>query len=148
MKKREKQLLSLILAGTLAGTLVGCMPTAQKETTAAPAQTTAAPAAEAPKTEEPAKAEGLEVNTTDPITIRFNWWGGDSRHEKTLKAIEAFEAKYPNITVEAEYEAFSGHEEKVALGLKAGSAADVIQLNMDWVFAYSPEGTTLSLIHI
>ncbi len=142
MKKREKQLLSLILAGTLAGTLVGCMPTAQKETTAAPAQTTAAPAAEAPKTEEPAKAEGLEVNTTDPITIRFNWWGGDSRHEKTLKAIEAFEAKYPNITVEAEYEAFSGHEEKVALGLKAGSAADVIQLNMDWVFAYSPEGTT------
>ena len=61
----------------------------------------------------------MEVNTTDPITLRFNWWGGDSRHEKTLKAIEAFEAKYPNITVEAEYEAFNGHEEKISLALNA-----------------------------
>lgn len=152
MRKQMKQLTSLILAGVLTGSLAGCMPNkseqpapTQAATTAAPAQTEAA-AGGTDKTEAPAQteaaAQGAAINTTDPITLRFNWWGGDSRHEKTLKAIEAFEAKYPNITVEAEYEAFSGHEEKVALALNAGSAADVIQLNMDWVFVYSPQGTT------
>ena len=70
----------------------------------------------------------------------MNWWGGDSHHKATIEAIRAFEAKYPNIKVEAEYESFTGHEEKVALALKSGSAADVIQLNMDWVFNYSPDG--------
>ena len=44
--------------------------------------------------------------------------------------------------MEAEYEAFNGHEEKISLALNAGSAADVVQLNMDWVFAYSPNGDT------
>lgn len=139
MRKQMKRVMSLVLVGTMVGSLAGCMPTNNDSTTAAPTQ------AEQPagtQSAEPASAENLEVNTTDPITLRFNWWGGDSRHEKTLKAIEAFEAKYPNITVEAEYEAFSGHEEKVALALKAGSAADVIQLNMDWVSAYSPNGDT------
>ena len=72
--------------------------------------------------------------------MRMNWWGGDSHHKATIEAIRAFEAKYPNIKVEAEYESFTGHEEKVALALKSGSAADVIQLNMDWVFNYSPDG--------
>ena len=151
MRKRGKQLVSLILAGALAGSLVGCMPTQSKETAAAPAKTQdtkvaenaagADPEAAGADTEAAASAD-MEVNTTDPITLRFNWWGGDSRHEKTLKAIEAFEAKYPNITVEAEYEAFNGHEEKISLALNAGSAADVVQLNMDWVFAYSPNGDT------
>ena len=136
MRKQMKQLTSLILAGVLTGSLAGCMPNKSEQPAPTQAATTAAPA----QTE--AAAQGAAINTTDPITLRFNWWGGDSRHEKTLKAIEAFEAKYPNITVEAEYEAFSGHEEKVALALNAGSAADVIQLNMDWVFVYSPQGTT------
>lgn len=39
MRKRGKQLVSLILAGALAGSLVGCMPTQSKETAAAPAKT-------------------------------------------------------------------------------------------------------------
>lgn len=150
MRKRGKQLVSLILAGVMAGSLAGCMPTQSKDAAAVPVSTEDAGAeggkeGDAKGEESAAATEAaakLEVNTTDPITLRFNWWGGDSRHEKTLKAIEAFEAKYPNITVEAEYEAFSGHEEKIALALNAGSAADVVQLNMDWVFAYSPNGTT------
>lgn len=126
MKKRK--FMAGTLACAIAGSLVGCMPTQT-----APADT---------KQEETstAAAADLKVNTTDPITLRMNWWGGDSHHKATIEAIRAFEAKYPNIKVEAEYESFTGHEEKVALALKSGSAADVIQLNMDWVFNYSPDG--------
>ena len=145
MRKRTKQVISGMLAAVMACSLAGCMPT-QSETSA-PAETEAATTAAASgeesaeaAAETTAAAGEMEINTTDPITLRFNWWGGDDRHEKTLAAIDAFEAKYPNITVEGEYEAFNGHEEKVALALKAGSSADVVQLNMDWVFAYSPNG--------
>lgn len=134
-----KQTALFALSGLLAASLAGCMPTEnskpQGETTVSETQ------AASQGTAEPAKAEGLKVNTTDPITLRMNWWGGDSRHQATLEGIKAFEAKYPNIKVEAEYESFTGHEEKVALALKSGSAADVVQLNMDWVFNYSPDGS-------
>lgn len=141
MKQNRKRLVSLGMACLLAATTItGCMPTQSDETKATLAETTAA-AVDGSTAAAETVAE-LEVNTTDPITLRFNWWGGDSRHEKTLAAIRAFEEKYPNIKVEGEYEAFSGHEEKVALSIKAGSAADLIQLNMDWVFAYSPKGET------
>ncbi|WP_349674054.1 ABC transporter substrate-binding protein [Lacrimispora sp.] len=140
MKRNNwKQTTVFALFGLLAASLAGCMPTEnskpQGETTVSETQAASQGAAES------VEAEGLKVNTTDPITLRMNWWGGDSRHQATLEGIKAFEAKYPNIKVEAEYESFTGHEEKVALALKSGSAADVVQLNMDWVFNYSPDGS-------
>lgn len=126
--KRKKWIAGL-LACAVAGSTAGCMPTQTAPSADQQAETTTAAAAD------------VEVNTEEQITLRMNWWGGDNRHEATLEAIKAFEAKYPNINVEAEYESFTGHEEKVALALKSGSAADVIQLNMDWVFNYSPDGS-------
>lgn len=136
-KNRFKQAAALAMAGVVAASLAGCMPTENSKATEG---TTATAQTENAGKGETAESEGLIVNTTDPITLRMNWWGGDSRHQATLEAIKAFEAKYPNIKVEAEYESFTGHEEKVALSLKSGSGADVIQLNMDWVFNYSPDG--------
>lgn len=141
MKKSFNRLTAIVMAGTMAMSLAGCMPSASDTATTAAETTTAAADTAETTAAEPAAPSGMTVNTTDSITLRMNWWGGDNRHEATLEAIKAFEAKYPNIKVEAEYEAFSGHEEKVALALKSGNAADVIQLNMDWVFNYSPEGT-------
>ena len=49
--------------------------------------------------------------------ITFSWWGGDSRHEATEKAIEAFQAKYEGVTVSPEYGAWSGWEEKQSLNI-------------------------------
>lgn len=39
----------------------------------------------------------------DKCTLRFSWWGGDDRHEATLKAIELWNKKYPDIKIEPEY---------------------------------------------
>ena len=74
------------------------------------------------------------------VELKFSWWGGDSRHEATEKAIEAFMAKYPNITVTAEYGAWSGWEEKQALNIMGGNAADVMQINWNWIESYSGNG--------
>ena len=84
MRKRGKQLVSLILAGALAGSLAGCMPTQSKETAAAPAKTQDTKAAEnaagadpeaAGADTEAAASADMEVNTTDPITLRLT--GGE-----------------------------------------------------------------------
>ena len=52
--------------------------------------------------------------------------GGDSRHEATEKAIEAFQAKYEGVTVSPEYGAWSGWEEKQSLNILGGNSADLM----------------------
>ena len=89
MKKNLKKAASFTLATVMALSLAGCGGSGEtKETTAAPAGTTAAEA------KEESKADAQE-----PVTIKFSWWGGDSRHEATEKAVAAFMEKYPYITV-------------------------------------------------
>ena len=100
MRKSMKKMASLILASAMAMSLAAC---GGKDTAATTAATEAAKETEASAettAAEPAAAEGLEVNTTDPITITMSWWGGDGRHEATIAAVEKFMEKYPNITVE------------------------------------------------
>ena len=74
------------------------------------------------------------------VTLKFSWWGGDARHEATEAAIAAFMQKYPNITVEPEYGAWTGWEEKQALAIQGGNAADVMQINWNWITSYSGNG--------
>lgn len=81
-----------------------------------------------------------EANSGESVELRFSWWGGDSRHEATLKAIEAFETKYPNITVKAEYGAWDGWQENVATQMAGQTEPDLMQINWDWIFQFSPNG--------
>ena len=119
MRKNWKKALTLVMAAAMAAGLAGCGNGAKQaeETTAAQTEAAKTEAAktEAETTAEPAEAEGLTVNTTDPIEISFSWWGGDSRHEATLAAVDAFMKKYPNITVKTSYSAWDGWEDKMSL---------------------------------
>ncbi len=74
-----------------------------------------------------------ETLSNEPVTIRYAWWGSDSRHTAMLEMIEAFEAAYPNITVEAEYQGHDGYYEKIMTELSSGTAPDVMQLETGWL---------------
>lgn len=76
----------------------------------------------------------------EPAEIKFSWWGGDTRHEATEKAVAAFMEKYPQIQVTTEYGAWSGWEEKQALNIMGGNAADLLQINWNWIDSYSGNG--------
>lgn len=78
------------------------------------------------------------------VELKFSWWGGDTRHEATEKAIEAFMAKYPNIKVTPEYGAWTGWEEKQSLNILGGNAADVMQINWNWIESYSNNGANFA----
>jgi len=147
MRRNLKKAAALMLTVTMGASLAACSSSKPAETTAAPttaaaAETTAAGAAEsteaAAKETEAAKAE----ETKEPVTIRFSWWGGDSRHEATEKAVQAFMEKYPYITVDCEYGAWTGWEEKQSLNILSGECADVMQIGSNWVTDYSQNGTS------
>lgn len=130
-----KKALALALAAAMSvGLLVGCGGgSASSEATSEAASSEATSAAE--------EAAGpMEVNTTDPITLTISWWGGDSRHAAYQEAIAAFMAKYPNITVEPSYGAWSGWEEAKSTALAASQGEDVMQVNWNWLYQYSGEG--------
>lgn len=76
----------------------------------------------------------------EKITLRFSWWGGDARHEATLKVIEQFEALYPNVTIEAEYGGNDGYHDKLATNLSSGTAADIVQIDPEVFPTYVANG--------
>lgn len=135
MRKSIKKAASMVLASAMALSLAACGGSSE------PATEAATEATEATTAGEPAAPEGLEVNTTDPITISFSWWGGDARHEATMEAVEAFMEKYPNITVEMQYAAWSGWEDKMSASFATGTAPDVNQINWNWITAFSSDGS-------
>lgn len=103
---------SAVAISLLSASMVGCTPE-----TASPSQ-------------------GKDAGQTDsskPITLRFAWWGSDSRHKATLEAINLYKTKNPNVTIEAEYGGFDGYEQKMKTQLAGGTAPDLIQLDQPWL---------------
>lgn len=137
MKKGLAKGLSAALAVTMVTSLAACGSSKTAETIAA--ETKAETAAESKAEGESQAEESGAPEVSGEIT--FSWWGGDSRHEATEKAVEAFMKKYPNVTVKTEYGAWSGWEEKQALNLSSGNGADLMQINWNWIDNYSQGGT-------
>lgn len=76
----------------------------------------------------------------DECTIKFAWWGGDSRHEATQEAVKSFMEKYPGINVEVNFGAWSDWESARALEFQSGTAADVNQINLSWIDEFDSNG--------
>jgi oligogalacturonide transport system substrate-binding protein len=73
-------------------------------------------------------------------TLRFSWWGGDSRHEATLKVIELYESKNPGVKVVGEYGGWDGYREKLVTQIAGGTAPDIMQIDQPWLFELSSMG--------
>jgi len=97
-----------------------------------------APADEKPETKA-AENENLETKASEeatsdePITLRFSWWGGESRHEATIAACDLYMEKNPHVTIEVEYSGWDGYKDKLVTQLAGGTAPDIIQINYDWI---------------
>lgn len=83
---------------------------------------------------------GASSTAPSEVTLRFSWWGGDERHEKTLEAIKLFESKNPGIKIKGEYAGWGGYYEKTMTQMAGGTAADIMQINHNWLDAFSKDG--------
>ena len=114
-----------------AGLLAACGSKPAASSTASSAAASQAPAASAD--------ESLALSD-GPVNLSISWWGGDARQAAYEAACKAFTEKYPNITVECTYGPWNGWEEAQSTALAAGTAADVMQVNWNWLFQYSGKG--------
>ncbi|ADL50321.1 ABC transporter substrate-binding protein [Clostridium cellulovorans] len=84
-----------------------------------------------------------KVNSTkqqETVTIKFSWWGTDTRHEATMSAVKKFQEKYPNIKVKMEFGEWTGFQKKMAVYIAGNTEPDVMQINYDWLQLYSKDG--------
>lgn len=129
MKKQLKKSISLFMAASVAAvTLMGCGSKTDNKAADTTAAAQSSSGAEASDTAADTKAASGE-----PVTLRFSWWGSDSRHQALLAVIEAYEKKNPNVKVEAEYQGYDGYYEKIMTTLSSNTAPDVIQLSKEWL---------------
>ena len=124
MRKLLKKSMAAVLTASMVMSMTACAGKAVKPGSEESEAKTSEAAAANVETSEVAGEEGL---TTEDITLTISWWGGESRHEATQKAIEAFMKKYPNIKVESSFGGWTGWESKMGLAFSQGKADDIVQ---------------------
>lgn len=70
------------------------------------------------------------------VSLSVSWWGGDSRHEATQKALDTYAAAN-GVSITTNYNAWSGWEDAMSTALYAGTAEDLIQVNWNWIYNYN-----------
>lgn len=133
---KKKLIATFLIVGMVAGSLAGCGGSSPEN--AAPVENgtktgeTAAPESAASaengtKTEETAAPEAAAPENGEQVTIRFAWWGGQDRADKTNKAVELFMEKNPDIKVETSFYPFESYNENLSISASAGNMPDVFQ---------------------
>ncbi len=74
------------------------------------------------------------------VELRMSWWGGNSRHQATLDAIEKFQEQNPGIKVKAEYTGWDGHLSRLTTQVAGNTEPDVMQTNWNWLPIFSKNG--------
>jgi multiple sugar transport system substrate-binding protein len=80
------------------------------------------------------------ASASNPVKLRFSWWGGQSRHDATLKVIELYQQKNPNVKIEGEYAAFDDYWKKLAPQAAANDLPDIIQMDDGYVSQFGGRG--------
>lgn len=92
---------------------------------------------------ESVKNTSQSADKSKSITLRFSWWGSDTRHQATLAAIELYKKTNPHVTIEAEYGGFDGYDQKIKTQLAGGTAPDIMQLDAPWLAELNKSGELL-----
>jgi multiple sugar transport system substrate-binding protein len=83
--------------------------------------------------------------STEPVTLRFTWWGSDARHQRTQQVIDLFTKAHPNITVKGEFKDWNGYWDSLATTVAANDAPDIIQMDELYLSSYAERGALLDL---
>jgi multiple sugar transport system substrate-binding protein len=72
-----------------------------------------------------------EAAEDEEVVLRFSWWGGETRHNALLAAMDLFMERNPTITVEGEFSGWSGYIDKLRTQMAAGQQPDVYYNGLD-----------------
>ncbi|WP_100406877.1 ABC transporter substrate-binding protein [Bacillus solitudinis] len=68
--------------------------------------------------------------------LRIVWWGSQTRHDRTLKAIDLFEEKHPDILVTPEFTGWEGYWERLATQAAGNNLPDLFQMDLQYLNEY------------
>jgi multiple sugar transport system substrate-binding protein len=87
------------------------------------------------------------VTTAAPakVTLRLAWWGNPTRDARTLKAVEMYMAKNPNVTIETETTGWGGYWDKLATQAAANNLPDIMQHDYAYISQYAKKDLLLDL---
>ncbi|HHY50209.1 MAG TPA: extracellular solute-binding protein [Alphaproteobacteria bacterium] len=77
--------------------------------------------------------------------IRFSWWGGQSRNEKTDRILQLFEADYPGVKVEREAADWQPHWDKLTIQAAGGNQPCTIQMQTRWLATFAKPNILMPL---
>lgn len=90
--------------------------------------------------------DGREADLKEGQTeLRVAWWGSQTRHDRTIEAIELFEEKYPDIAVSYEFTGWGGYWERLATQAAGQNLPDVIQMDLQYLNEYVSRGLLADL---
>lgn len=78
-----------------------------------------------------------DTSSTDDVVLSFAWWGGETRHESTLAAVDLFNETHEGITIEPTYYSYDGLNEKFPIMMVGGTEPDIMQVNYAWVYKFA-----------
>lgn len=68
-----------------------------------------------------------QTESSAAVTIRVAWWGNPTRDERTLKVIEMYQQKFPNVTIEPETVGWGGYWDRINTQVAANNLPDLMQ---------------------
>ncbi|MDD9268756.1 ABC transporter substrate-binding protein [Paenibacillus sp. GCM10023248] len=89
------------------------------------------PASGTPKT-----VESGNNDRKQEVKLRIAWWGGQARHDYTLKLIEMYRKQNPNVQIDTEYAGFDDYWKKLAPQAAANQLPDIIQMDISYLTQY------------
>ncbi len=90
-------------------------------------------------------AGGSKESASSAQALRMLWWGGDSRHNATISALDAY-AEKNGVAIDAEYAGWDGYYQRILTQIAGGTAADLIQIDQPWFYQLCSRGDVFAEI--
>lgn len=92
-----------------------------------------------------APAEEADGGGGEEVTLRFAFWGSDTRVQNTEEIIDEFNQDHPEIQVDVEYSDWSGFWDQLNTQIAGGDAPDIFQMDAPYLREYGERGSLLDL---
>lgn len=134
MKKSIKSLLTILVAGAIVLSSAACG-----------GNSSGGAGTSAPETSVGNAESGSAQAKDEPVVIRIAWWGGDSRHAATQKALDLYTSLNPTVTFETSPSGWDGYFEKLATETASGHMPDIVQMDYLYISTYANNGSLADL---
>jgi multiple sugar transport system substrate-binding protein len=79
------------------------------------------------------------------VTLRLGWWGNPTRDARTIKAVQMYMTKNPNVMIETETTGWGGYWDKLGAQAAANNLPDIIQQDYAYISQYARKNLLLDL---